>query len=261
MTRPHQAARDWLKARLEPVGFLGEVILATGQAVRHGWRTRKPDLLRVFSAASSQALGIVMLVNLLVGAILAFVGALQLVKFGAGIFVADLVSIAVTREMAAIITAVVVAGRTAASFAAELATMQVNEEVDALRVLGIDPIGYLVLPRVLALVVVMPMLYVYGCVASLFGGLVVGSTMLDLNALAYFDRVLLSVKFTHVGLGLSKSLVFGALIAVGGCYAGMRASRDAAGVGRATTEAVVTGIVGVFALDAVFAVLANALNI
>ena len=140
-----QRLQSRLSAWLQPVAFLGEVLLATGRAFK-GWQFRRPDLLRVLNEASAQALPIVMIVNALVGAILAFVGAVQLVKFGAGIYVADLVSIAVTREMAAVITAVVISGRTAASFAAELATMQANEEIDALRVLGLDPIGYLVLP-------------------------------------------------------------------------------------------------------------------
>ena len=254
------ALRARLAALLDPVQFLGEVLLAAWGALR-GWRVRRADLLRVMSDASAQALPIVLVVNALVGAILAFVGAVQLVKFGAGIFVADLVSIAVTREMAAVITAVVISGRTAASFAAELATMQTHEEIDALRVLGLDPMAYLVLPRVLALLLMMPMLYVYGCVASLLGGLAVGATMLDINAQAYFDRVLLASPMSYVMLGLSKTVVFGVLIAIGACHAGMTASRDAAGVGRATTRAVVRGIVGVIALDAVFAVCANALDI
>ncbi|MFZ5529338.1 MAG: MlaE family ABC transporter permease [Pseudomonadota bacterium] len=255
-----QRLQSRLSAWLQPVAFLGEVLLATGRAFK-GWQFRRPDLLRVLNEASAQALPIVMIVNALVGAILAFVGAVQLVKFGAGIYVADLVSIAVTREMAAVITAVVISGRTAASFAAELATMQANEEIDALRVLGLDPIGYLVLPRVLALLVMMPLLYVYGCVASLLGGMAVGTTMLDLNPQAYFDRALLASPLSYVALGMSKTVVFGVLIAIGGCFAGMSASRDAAGVGRATTKAVVTGIVGVIALDAIFAVCANALDI
>lgn len=245
---------------LDAVRFLGEVLIAATRSLK-GWTVRRQDFLRVLHDSSVGALPIVVIVNALVGAILAFVGAVQLVKFGAGIFVADLVSIAVTREMAAVITAVVLSGRTAASFAAELATMQAHEEIDALRVLGLDPMAYLVLPRVAAMVIMMPLMYVYGCVASLLGGLAVGATMLDLNPQAYFDRVLLASPPSYVLLGLSKSIVFAALIAIGGCYAGMSASRDAAGVGKATTKAVVTGIVGVIALDAVFAVCANALGI
>lgn len=247
-------------AWLKPVTFLGEVVLASVRSATH-WQVRRQDLIRVVAESGARSLVIVAIVNALVGAILAFVGAVQLVKFGAGIYVADLVSIAVTREMAAVITAVVVAGRTASAFAAELATMQAEEEIDALRVLGIDPLAYLVLPRILALVIMMPLLYIYGCVASLLGGLIVAALMLDINAAAYVERVLRASPLSFVMLGLTKTVFFGALISLGACYTGLNASRDAAGVGQATTKAVVTGIVGVIALDALFAVCANSLGI
>ena len=258
--KPRQQAVVWAHATLGPIAFLGEVILASARAPGR-WQVRRQDLLRVLAESGAKSLPIVTVVDALVGAILAFVGAVQLVKFGAGIFVADLVSIAVTREMAAVITAVVVAGRTASSFAAELATMQADEEIDALRVLGIDPLSYLVLPRIFALVLMMPLLYVYGCLASLGGGLLVSALMLDISAPAYIERALKASPLSFVMLGLTKTLFFGALIGLSACYTGLHASRDAAGVGRATTKAVVTGIVGVIALDALFAVCANALNI
>ena len=168
-------------ALARPLAFVGDLPLAFGALVSGRQRSNRRDLGRVAAAASAHALPIVAVVNVLVGAILAFVGAVQLVKFGAGIFVADLVGIAVAREMAAVITAVVMAGRTGASFAAELATMQTNEEIDALEVLGLNAVDFLVLPRVLALLAMMPLLYVYGCVAGLLGGLVVGAGMLDLR--------------------------------------------------------------------------------
>ena len=204
---------------------------------------------------------IVTVVNLLVGAILAFVGAVQLVKFGAGIYVADLVGIAVAREMAAIITAVVMAGRTGAAFAAELATMQANEEVDALEVLGINAVDFLVLPRVIALVLTMPLLYVYGCVTGLIGGMLVAGGMLGISPAAYIDRTLLALDWSHLGLGISKSLVFGGMIGMVGSYFGLYAQRNAAGVGVATTSAVVTSIVGIIVLDALFAICANAVGV
>ena len=192
---------------------------------------------------------------------LAFVGAVQLVKFGAGIYVADLVAIAVSREMAAIITAVVMAGRTGAAFAAELATMQTNEEVDALEVLGLNAVDFLVLPRVLALFAIMPLLFVYACVTGLLGGMVVAAGMLDLSPAAYMERSVDALTWTHLGLGLAKSIVFGAMVAITGCYFGLTARRDAAGVGVATTQAVVVSIVAVIVIDAVFAVCADALGI
>lgn len=259
---PVSAVGSAFIARFTPaVAFLGEVLLAAGVAIVGRWRYRREDMARVLGDVSARAVPIVLVVNFLVGAILAFVGAVQLVKFGAGIFVADLVSIAVAREMAAVITAVVMSGRTGAAFAAELAAMQAHEEIDALAVLGIAPVSYLVLPRVLALLLMMPLLYVYGCVAGLAGGLVVSAGMLDIGPAVYLDRTFLALTPAHLLLGVTKSVVFGALVAMAGCFYGLRARRDAAGVGIATTRAVVTGIVGVIAIDAVFAVCANALDI
>ena len=246
---------------IQPVAFLGSVILALVHATPGGWRFRSADFVRVLADASARALIIVLLVNLLVGAILAFVGAVQLVKFGAGIFVADLVAIAVSREMAAVITAMVMCGRTGAAFAAELATMQANDEIDALEVLGLPAIEHLVVPRVLALLVMMPLLYVFGCVAGLLGGFVVGATMLQLPGAAYFDRSVEALSFDHVGLGFCKAIAFGLLVALAGCYRGLNAPRTAAGVGEAATQAVVAGMVGVIALDAVFAVCAHVLGV
>lgn len=257
--RPAHLLRSLLPVR--PVAFFGQVLLSAAAALAGRARFRGRDLMRVTADASARAVPIVTVVNVLVGAILAFVGAVQLIKFGAGIFVADLVGIAVAREMAAVITAVVMAGRTGAAFAAELATMQTNEEVDALEVLGLPAIDFLVLPRVLALLLMMPLLYVYGCLTGLFGGLLVASGMLGLSPAAYMDRTLDALAWSHLGLGLAKSVVFGALIALTGCFHGLTAQRNAAGVGQATTRAVVFSIVGVIALDAVFALCANALGI
>ena len=246
---------------LRQVVFLGQVLLSATAALAGHARFRWKDLARITADASAKAVPIVTVVNMLVGAILAFVGAVQLIKFGAGIFVADLVGIAVAREMAAVITAVVMAGRTGAAFAAELATMRTNEEVDALEVLGLPPVDFLVLPRMLALVAMMPLLYVYACVTGLFGGLLVAAGMLGLPPAAYVDRTLDALTWSHLGLGMAKSVVFGALIALTGCYHGLTAARNAAGVGAATTQAVVISIVGVIAIDAVFALCANALGI
>ena len=244
-----------------PVAFLGQVLISAVEAARGRWQFRAKDLGRVMADCSARAVPIVTVVNVLVGAILAFVGAVQLVKFGAGIYVADLVGIAVAREMAAIITAVVMAGRTGAAFAAELATMQANEEVDALEVLGLNAIDFLVLPRVLALLLMMPLLYVYGCITGLIGGMVVAAGMLNISPAAYLDRTALALDWSHLGLGISKSLVFGALIGMVGCYCGLYAQRNAAGVGVATTNSVVVSIVGIIVLDAVFAICANALGV
>jgi phospholipid/cholesterol/gamma-HCH transport system permease protein len=204
---------------------------------------------------------IVGVVNLLMGAILAFVGAVQLKPFDAGIYVANLVGIASARELTPILTAIVLAGRTGASFAARIATMQGNEEIDALTTLGVSPVEFLVLPRVVALALLMPLLYVYGCALALVGGLSVAVPFLDTSAVLYIIQTQHAIAWTEFAIGGLKALVFGALVALIGCHFGLRAERSAAGVGAATTGAVVASIVTIIAMDAVFAVCTNALGV
>lgn len=255
-------------------GFLGawsEIALATalvGESVLRGVaalagraRTRAVDVLQLMREAGAGALLIVAICNGLIGAILAFVGAVQFRRFGAGIYVADLVGIAVVREMAAVMTAIVMAGRTGGAYAAHIATMQGNEEIDALKTFGIPPFDFLVLPRIVALVTMMPLLYLYGCAVGLLGGYVVGVATLDVTSSAFFVELQDSVAGRQFAIGLIKSVTFGALVALAGCHIGLRAGRSAAEVGRAATSAVVAGIIGVIALDAVFAVCTNALGI
>lgn len=241
--------------------LVGETALRGAAAFAGRTRTRAVDVLQCVRDAGAGALGIVALVNGLVGAILAFVGAVQLQRFGAGIYVANLVGIAVVREMAAIVTGIVMAGRTGGAYAAHLAAMQGNEEIDALDVLGIPVFDFLVLPRIAALVTMMPLLYLYGCAFGLFGGYVVSIATLDLTSAAFMEQLRGAVAGTQFAIGLAKSVVFGALVALAGCQIGLRAGRSAADVGHAATEAVVAGIVGVIALDAIFAVCTNALGI
>jgi phospholipid/cholesterol/gamma-HCH transport system permease protein len=223
--------------------------------------TRSIDVVQLAREAGASALGIVALVNGLIGAILAFIGALQFHRFAADIYVANLVGIAVVREMAAVGTAIVMAGRTGGAYAAHLATMQGNEEIDALNVLGIRVFDFLVLPRIAALVTMMPLLYLYGCAIGLLGGFVASIATLDFTAALYLEQLRGAVEIKQFGIGLAKSVVFGGLIALAGCHIGLKAGRSAADVGRAATSAVVAGIVGVIAVDAVFAVCTNALGI
>jgi phospholipid/cholesterol/gamma-HCH transport system permease protein len=241
--------------------LVGETVLRSGAALGGRVRTRAVDVLQLMREAGAEALGIVAIVNGLVGAILAFVGAAQLRRFGAGIYVADLVGIAVVREMAAVMTAIVMAGRTGGAYAAHLATMQGNEEIDALKVLGIPVSDYLVLPRIVALIGMMPLLYLYACAVGLLGGSVVGIATLDLTPAAFFEQIRAAIAGRQFLSGLVKSIAFGALIALASCRIGLKAGRSAADVGRAATTAVVAGIVGVIALDAVFAVCADALGL
>jgi phospholipid/cholesterol/gamma-HCH transport system permease protein len=241
--------------------LVGETALRSAAAFAGRARTRAVDVLQLIREAGAGALGIVTIVNGLVGAILAFVGATQLQRFGAGIYVADLVGIAVVREMAALVTAIVMAGRTGGAYAAHLATMEGNEEVDALNALGIPIFDFLILPRIAALVAMMPLLYLYGCAVGLLGGLIVSITVLDITTAGFLEQLRGAVDGAQFAIGLTKSIVFGVLVALAGCHIGLNAGRSAADVGRAATSAVVAGIVGVIALDAVFAVCANALGV
>ena len=245
----------------EVAALVGETALRGGPALLGRTRTRAIDMLQLMREAGAGALGIVAIVNGLVGAILAFVGAVELRQFGAGIYVADLVGIAVVREMAAVMTAIVMAGRTGGAYAAQLATMQGNEEIDALQVLGIPVYDFLILPRILALIAMMPLLYLYACAVGLTGGLVVGLGTLDLTSVTYINEMRSAVSGAEFAIGLTKSVAFGALIAIAGCRIGLKAGRSAADVGYAATSAVVAGIIGIIALDAVFAICTNALGI
>jgi len=240
--------------------MLGETILRSGAALRGQARMRGTDLLSALQDAGVSALPIVIVVNLLMGGILAFVGAVQLRRFGADIYVADLVGIAVVREIAALITAVVMSGRTGGAYAAQIATMLGNEEIDALRAVGVPLHDYLILPRILALTLMMPLLYLYGSVAGIFGGFLVAVAMLNLTPATYFAHLQTAVTGSQILFGLGKSIAFGGVIAIIGCRIGLNAGRSASDVGRAATRAVVAGIVAVIALDAVCAVCANALH-
>lgn len=241
--------------------LIGKTALRGTAALVGRTRTRAVDVLQLMRESGSGALLIVAICNGLVGAILAFVGAVQFRRFGAGIYVADLVGIAVVREMAAIMTAIVMAGRTGGAYAAHIATMQGNEEIDALKTFGIPPFEFLVLPRIIALVTMLPLLYLYGCAVGLLGGYVVGVATLDVTSSAFLVELRDAVAARQFAIGLVKSVSFGALVALAGCHIGLRAGRSAAEVGRAATSAVVAGIIGIIALDAVFAACTNALGI
>ena len=241
--------------------LLGEIGLRLVPTLRGHGGTRLSDVIAQMQASGSDALGIVAVVNSLVGAILAFVGAVQLQRFGAGGYTADLVGVAVVREMAPIMTAIVMAGRTGGAYAAEIAMMQGNEEIDALQVSGISPFDYLVLPRVVALVVMMPLLYIYACLVGIAGGFLVAYATLAVSPTAFFVQLQSSLPSSEFYLGLTKSICFGGFIALASCLIGLRAGRSATDVGDAATHAVVTGIVGIISLDAIFAACANVLSI
>jgi phospholipid/cholesterol/gamma-HCH transport system permease protein len=254
------ALRAWGTVE-DAVAFVGEASLAFLALARGKARFRRVDLMHAFEATGVGALGIVALINFLIGAVLAFVGAVQLQQFGAAIYVANLVAIGVARELGALMTGIVMAGRTGASFAAVLGTMRVNEEVDALETMGLRPVEFLVLPRILATALMMPALVAYADLMGLLGGLFVGTTMLDLGTRQYVQQTQAALALRHVWIGLGKSVVFGVVVAATGCYYGIRCGRSAAAVGEATTRAVVMGIVLVVVVDAVFTVLLHLLHL
>lgn len=250
-----------LRGALEFIDFLGESFIALVRFFTGRAHFQRHDLMLFIQQAGAEALPIVTLISILIGLIFAFVGAVQLVMFGAQIFVANLVAIAVVRVMGAVMVAVIMAGRTGAAYAAQLGTMQVNEEIDALKTLGISPMEFLVLPRMLALIIMMPMLCLYADLMGLLGGLLVGVGMLDLGWVEYVNQTRASISLTNLFIGLFHALVFGILIALAGCLRGMQCGRSASAVGDATTSAVVTAIVSIVVATAMITVICNVLGI
>jgi phospholipid/cholesterol/gamma-HCH transport system permease protein len=249
------------KGAWDMLRFIGEAVIACLRLVAGKARFRRVDLVLFLQECGAQALGIVTLISFLIGLILAFMGAVQLRQFGAQIYVADLVGLGMTREMGAVMTGVIMAGRTGAAFAAQLGTMQVNEEIDALTTMGIPPMEFLVLPRMLALMLMMPLLCVYADLVGMGAGLLIGTGLLDISLVQYVNETRQAVDLVDCGLGLFKSVVFGALVALAGCLRGMQCGRSAAAVGAAATSAVVTGIVWIIASDGLFAVLTERLGL
>jgi len=243
------------------VVLIGETMLSAPAALTGRLQARAVDVLELVKACGADALPIITIVNGLVGAILGFVGAVQLQRFGASIYVVDLVGVAVVREMAPIMTAIVMAGRTGGAYAAQIATMQGNEEVDALQTLGISVDQFLVVPRIIAALTMTPLLYAYGCFMGLLGGLIVCVGILHMPPVTFFVHLRPAIPWTEFAIGLTKSICFGTFVAFAGCRTGLAAGRSASDVGRAATHAVVQGIIGIIALDAVFAACTNVLGI
>lgn len=241
--------------------FLGDSLAAVMRLARGRAGFRGRDLLAITQTCGAQALPIVTLISFLVGMILAFVGSVQLEQFGAEIFVADLVGLAMAREMAGMMTAIVMAGRTGAAFAAQLGTMQVNQEIDAFKTFGIAPMDFLVLPRMLALITMVPLLTVYADLMGILGGAMVGVGVMGLSPVEYFVQTQGAIGIGDFAGGLFKAAVFGVLVAVAGCLRGIQCGRSAEAVGDAATSAVVTGIVFIILSDAVLTVVYTALGI
>ena len=249
--------RRWV----ERFAFLGEATEAFGRLLRGKGHVRFRDLVTTMQACGVESLFIVSLISFLVGIIFAFVGAMQLKMFGAQIFVASLVGISIVRIMGAIMTGIVLAGRTGSAFAAQLGTMQVNEEIDALTTFGINPVDFLVLPRLISLFIMMPLLCVYSDFVGILGGLTIGVLVFDLNVSEYLRMTYEAVRLQDFAVGLFHSAVFGVIVALAGCMSGMQSGRSAAAVGEAATSAVVIGIINIIVATAVITVACNIIGI
>jgi phospholipid/cholesterol/gamma-HCH transport system permease protein len=260
-TRVGNATISYGLSLSEFLGFLGELTVALGKLFRGEARYRKIDLLEVIQECGPSAVGIVTLISFLVGVILAFMGAVQLSQFGASIYVADLVGIGMVRDMAAMMTAIIMSGRTGAAFAAKLGTMKVTQEIDALTTMGVSPLEFLVLPRVLALVLMMPLLCLFADLVGILGGLFVGITMLDLSAGSYMRETISTLTLVNLFGGIIKGTFYGVLVAIAGCLRGFQCGNSSSAVGDAATQAVVMAIVMIVVACGMFAVVFNFLGI
>lgn len=261
VVRVGKATQKTLDHARELVAFLGELTQSFGRLLRGRAVFDRADLMTFFHQTGAQALGIVALISFLIGVIFAFVGAYQMEQFGAGIYVANLVAVAMVREMSAIMTGIIMAGRTGAAFAAQLGTMKVNEEIDALSTLGLNSIDFLVLPRAIALIVMMPLLTLYANLLGIGGGMVAALAMLDVSFVQYLEQTISAVKLHDLFGGLFKSLVYGTVVTVAGCQQGMACGNSAQAVGEATTGAVVMGILLIVISASVLTVIYTVLNI
>lgn len=243
------------KAVVTVVGFIGQIALSLATFLVGRSVTRPGDILSNFIRCGPGSLMIVSLIAFLVGLIISFVAAVQLAIFGATIFVADLISIVMFRELGVIMTAVLLSGRIGAAFAAEIGSMRNNEEIDALTTSGVNPIQFLVIPRFIAMVLATPLLSIYASFIGVLGGLLMASGLMGIVPEQFFSRVAAAMTLGNLWAGFLKGFVFGAIIAITGCLKGLNARRGAEGVGAAATSAVVTSITWVIIADAIFAVL------
>ena len=246
-------ANDLPNYFVKPVTFIGAVLISFTELVSGKSEMRWNDFIDSARKCGASALPIVTLISFLTGLTMAFVGSVQLEKFNAKIYVADLVSLAMVREMGALMVGIIMAGRTGASFAAELGNMKLNEEIDSLRTFGVSPISFLVLPRTLALFIMTPLLTLYADIVGILGGLAVATSVMDFSAIHYFEQT--QSALTHmweIYSGVMKSLFFGLIIGLVGCYKGMNSGRDSASLGKAVTSAVVVSITFIIVTDAIF---------
>ena len=254
----HDAAAELLLS----MAFLGRLMGASGSALRNPGAVRWPAWVSQAERSGLDALPIVAVTNFFIGAVIAFLGANLLTQFGAGVFTVQLVAVAVLRELAVLITAILLAGRSASSFAAEIGSMRMNQEVDAMEVMGVNPFQALVIPRLAAMLVMMPLLTFVGMVSGFFGGLLVTWSQLDYGPAFFIQRISEDPMMgTHLMVGLIKAPVFAVVIAAIGCRQGMAVAGDVESLGRRVTSAVVQAIFAIITLDAIFALIFLELNL
>jgi phospholipid/cholesterol/gamma-HCH transport system permease protein len=256
-----EGAEEAFNEALDLVAFFGEFVLALGRVILRPRRFRWKPLLVHIEQTGINALPIVGLISFLVGVVLAYQGADQLRQFGAQIFTVNMVGVSVLREMGILLTAIVVAGRSGSAFTAQIGTMQVSEEVDALRTMGLDPMEVLAIPRVAALVISLPLLTFFADLMGLLGGGVMCVLLVDITFGQYLGLLNNAVTATHFWVGMVKAPVFAILIALVGCFEGLRVSGSAESVGKMTTRSVVEGIFLVIIFDALFSILFSILSI
>ena len=261
LSRLGVATLDFCRGFPEMLTFLGEVTLSMGRLLTGRAQFRQSDFWLEVEEVGPRALVIVTVISFLVGLILAYLGADQLRLVGAQIFIADLVAIGMVREVGALMTGIIIAGRTGAAFAAQLGTMQVNEEIDAFRTLGVSAIDFLVLPRILALMLMVPLLTLYASFVGMSAGLLVAYFIFDIGFFEYYTETLRALEIKHFMVGLSKGSVYGAMVAFAGCLRGMHCGRSAEAVGEAATSAVVTAILLITIMASVMTILYYRLGI
>ena len=250
----------WLQESRGMLHFMGESVVVLARVIRHPARLRLRHILSNVQQAGFDALPIIGLLSFLIGMVVAYQGAVQLSRFGANIYIADLVGLSMLRELSPMMVAIIVAGRSGSAYAAQIGTMKVSEEIDALRSMGISPIELLVLPKLLAMLIVLPLLTVYADILGVMGGMVVASGHLQVEAYAFLDRFDEAVKPAAFLFGVGKTPVFAVIIAMVGCYAGLQAQGSADSVGRQTTTSVVQSIFLIIIADALFSVASGLSN-
>ncbi|MBN2704964.1 MAG: ABC transporter permease [Deltaproteobacteria bacterium] len=255
--------KSFVEAReiIEILSFFGRLIFAVRYLFRHPRRLRLPELFQEMRSAGREALPIIGLLSFLIGLVIAYQGGMQLAQYGANIFIVDLVGLAIVRELAPLMTAIMVAGRTGSAYTAEIGSMKLSEEIDALQVIGLEPLELLALPKLLGLIIVLPLLTVFADIMGIFGGMFMANSMLGVTPMVFWERLPKAISLTSYLIGIGKAPVFAAIIAIVGCYQGFTTSGSAEILGRKTTTSVVQSIFLIIISDAAFSIMFSWLKI